>query len=135
MAQLHQTLIMNRLHLIFLKKLKLSLKAVKKQTFFLIPPLPSPHTPILPIKKWQGKSGLNSYADFVMQIDDHIGEINNLLKDLKISNNTIIIFTSDTVARLRLISIYFPKKDTTLAVNLEGIKLIFLRVVTEYLLL
>ena len=71
-------------------------KAVKKnKPFFLYLPLPSPHTPILPVKKWQGKSGLNSYADFVMQIDDHIGEVDSLLKDLKISNNTIIIFTSD----------------------------------------
>lgn len=71
-------------------------KAVKKnKPFFLYLPLPSPHTPILPLKKWQGKSGLNSYADFVMQIDDHIGQLDNLIKDLKISNNTIIIFTSD----------------------------------------
>ena len=58
-------------------------------------PIPSPHTPILPLKKWQGKSGLNSYADFVMQIDNHIGELDNLLEELKISNNTIVIFTSD----------------------------------------
>ena len=38
-----------------------------------------------------------------MQIDDHIGEIDNLLKDLKISNNTIIILLVIMVARLRLI--------------------------------
>ena len=70
--------------------------AVKKnKPFFLYLPLPSPHTPILPLTKWQGKSGLNSYADFVMQIDNHIGELDTLLEELKISNNTIIIFTSD----------------------------------------
>ena len=30
-----------------------------------------------------------------MQIDNHIGELDNLLEELKISNNTIVIFTSD----------------------------------------
>ena len=35
------------------------------------------------------------------------------------------------VARLKLISIYFPKKDITLAANLEDIKLIFLRVAID----
>ena len=30
---------------------------------------PAPHTPILPTPEWRGKSGLNDYADFVMQVD------------------------------------------------------------------
>ncbi len=67
----------------------------KDQPFFLYLPLPSPHTPILPTKGWKGKSGLNDYADFVMQIDHYVGELNNLLKELNISENTIIVFTSD----------------------------------------
>ncbi|MGI9550171.1 MAG: sulfatase-like hydrolase/transferase, partial [Aurantibacter sp.] len=55
----------------------------------------SPHTPILPTEGWLGKSGLNSYADFVMQIDDYIGKLNEALEELGISENTILIFTSD----------------------------------------
>ena len=63
--------------------------------FFLYLPLPSPHTPILPTEQWKGKSGLNPYADFVMQIDHRVGRLNELLDELGISKNTIVIFTSD----------------------------------------
>ena len=70
-------------------------KFEENKPFFLYLPLPSPHTPILPTKDWKGKSGLNEYADFVMQIDHHMGELNNLLKELNISENTMIVFTSD----------------------------------------
>ncbi len=47
----------------------------KEQPFFLYLALPSPHTPILPLKEWQGKSNLNPYADFVMMIDDYMGSL------------------------------------------------------------
>ena len=70
-------------------------KVGNEEPFFLYLPLPSPHTPILPTEKWLGKSGLNEYADFVMQIDHHMGKLNKLIKDLDVSDNTIIIFTSD----------------------------------------
>ena len=70
-------------------------KHEEKKPFFLYLPLPSPHTPILPTKDWKGKSGLNEYADFVMQIDHHVGELNDLIEELNISENTMIIFTSD----------------------------------------
>ncbi|MDB2314521.1 arylsulfatase [Flavobacteriaceae bacterium] len=67
----------------------------KGKPFFLYLPLPSPHTPILPTEEWKGKSGLNPYADFVMQIDHRVGRLNKLLDELGISDNTIVIFTSD----------------------------------------
>jgi len=69
--------------------------ANKKQPFFLYLALPSPHTPILPTKKWQGKSGLNPYGDFVMMIDDYIRKLITQVERSGISNNTLIIFTSD----------------------------------------
>lgn len=67
----------------------------KKQPFFLFMPLTSPHTPIAPTEEFKGKSGLNDYADFVMQTDAVIGRILNTLKKKKILDNTIIIFASD----------------------------------------
>jgi arylsulfatase A-like enzyme len=67
----------------------------KGKPFFLYLPLASPHTPILPTGEWKGKSGLNPYADFVMQIDHHVGKLNGLLDQLGISENTMVIFTSD----------------------------------------
>ena len=57
--------------------------------------LPSPHTPILPTEEWQGKSGINPYADFMMQIDGHMAQLQKVIEEAGISENTIIIFTSD----------------------------------------
>ncbi len=67
----------------------------KKEPFFLYLALPSPHTPILPTKEWQGKSGLNPYGDFVMMIDDYVGQLLTQVQASGISKNTLIIFTSD----------------------------------------
>ncbi|MDN3663908.1 arylsulfatase [Algibacter miyuki] len=63
--------------------------------FFLYVPLGSPHTPIVPSKEWQGKSGLGDYADFVMQTDATVGAITEALKRNGLSENTLVIFTSD----------------------------------------
>lgn len=63
--------------------------------FFLYFPMPAPHTPILPGPEFQGKSGTNEYGDFVLHCDDVAGRINRKLKELKLYDNTILIFTSD----------------------------------------
>jgi arylsulfatase A-like enzyme len=77
-----------------------SMKYIKERSkneepFFLYLALPSPHTPILPTKEWQDKSGLNPYGDFVMMVDDYMGKLAEVIKDEGIENNTLIIFTSD----------------------------------------
>jgi arylsulfatase A-like enzyme len=63
--------------------------------FFLYLALPSPHTPILPTKEWQGASNLLPYADFVMMIDSFMGKLTDAVEQAGISKNTLIIFTSD----------------------------------------
>ncbi|RCS41059.1 arylsulfatase [Bremerella cremea] len=63
--------------------------------FFLYVALGSPHTPILPTADWQGKSGLGDYADFVMQTDNTLGEISQALARNGLTDNTLVIFTSD----------------------------------------
>ncbi|MDR3062334.1 MAG: arylsulfatase [Dysgonamonadaceae bacterium] len=65
------------------------------KSFFLYLPLTAPHTPILPSKEFEGKSGLSSYADFVMMVDDAVGKIISALKASGQYQNTIIVFTSD----------------------------------------
>jgi arylsulfatase A len=70
-------------------------RAKTGKPFFLYLPIPSPHTPILPIKEFQGKSKTNLYGDFVMQIDWHVGQLMKVLKKNNIDQNTIVIFTSD----------------------------------------
>ena len=63
--------------------------------FFLYLPLPSPHTPILPLKEWQGKSNLNPYGDFMVMIDHYMGVLMQTLDEADVSNNTLVVFTSD----------------------------------------
>ncbi len=67
----------------------------KNKPFFLYLPIPAPHAPIVPTSEWVGKSGLNLYADFVMQMDHHVGELVSKIDELGITENTMIVFTSD----------------------------------------
>ncbi len=63
--------------------------------FFLYLPLPAPHTPIVPVPPFKDASGLNPYADFVMQVDHHMGDLFAALQEAGIDENTIVFFTSD----------------------------------------
>ncbi|NCC09428.1 MAG: arylsulfatase [Bacteroidia bacterium] len=65
------------------------------QPFFLYYALPAPHTPILPVKAFQGKSGLTPYGDFVLMVDWMVGEIIRTVKEAGIDKETLIVFTSD----------------------------------------
>lgn len=67
----------------------------KKSPVFLYLPLTAPHTPIVPDRNFRGKSGLNAYADFVMQVDALVGEIIKTLESNQALSNTILVFTSD----------------------------------------
>lgn len=51
------------------------------------------HTHIGP--KWKGKSGLNDYADGMLQHDNDVGLILKKIKDLGIEDNTIVVYTTD----------------------------------------
>ena len=63
--------------------------------FFVYFPLNAPHTPIVPTGDWAGKSGINKYADFTMQVDWTVGEVLKALDAGGIADNTLIIFTTD----------------------------------------
>ncbi|MEM7013966.1 MAG: sulfatase-like hydrolase/transferase, partial [Verrucomicrobiota bacterium] len=66
-----------------------------EEPFFLYVPLGSPHTPIVPSDDWKGKSGLGEYGDFVMQTDNVVVAISEALEKHKMTENTLVIFTSD----------------------------------------
>jgi arylsulfatase A len=63
--------------------------------FFLYLPLTSPHTPIAPSAKFQGKSGISPYADFVMETDAVVGQVMKALADSGQADNTLLIFSTD----------------------------------------
>lgn len=70
-------------------------RAPTDQPFFLYFPLPAPHTPILPTAAFQGKSNTNAYGDFVLMVDDVVGQIAQALAENGISEHTLLVFTSD----------------------------------------
>jgi arylsulfatase A-like enzyme len=72
-----------------------SVRAGGKAPFFLYLPLASPHTPIVPNVEWRRRSGMNAYADFVMEVDAGLGRILDALERTEAADATIVIFTSD----------------------------------------
>jgi arylsulfatase A-like enzyme len=73
----------------------LAKQARADRPFFLYLALNSPHTPILPTPAWQGRSGINAYADFVMQTDASVGEVLGALDRAGQATNTLVFFASD----------------------------------------
>lgn len=66
--------------------------------FFMYFPLTAPHVPLMPTKEFQGKSGLNLWGDFVLQVDFTVGQILKALKRNGLEDNTLVIMTSDNGA-------------------------------------
>ncbi|MEA3287479.1 MAG: arylsulfatase [Candidatus Marinimicrobia bacterium] len=70
-------------------------KANNDQPFFLYFASTSPHTPIVPALEFQGKSQAGPYGDLVHQTDYTLGQIMNALDRNGLTDNTLVIFTSD----------------------------------------
>ncbi len=69
--------------------------AKEKKTFFLYLPLTGPHKPVTPHLRFKGKTGLGPYGDFVMNLDDTVGQVLKALDDTGLAGNTLVMFTSD----------------------------------------
>ncbi|MCA8997665.1 MAG: arylsulfatase [Planctomycetaceae bacterium] len=70
-------------------------QARERQPFFLYFSLTSPHEPVVPSKRFQGKSGIAPIADFVMETDWAVGEVLRALDESQIDGETVVIFTAD----------------------------------------
>jgi arylsulfatase len=53
------------------------------------------HVPLAVSEKFRGKSGMGLFGDVMMEIDWSVGEILKALEKYGISENTLVIFTSD----------------------------------------
>jgi arylsulfatase A-like enzyme len=71
------------------------IKENKNKPFFLYLPHTMPHVPLSSSEKFRGKSKRGPYGDAVEELDWSTGEILKTLKELKIEENTWVIFTSD----------------------------------------
>ena len=63
--------------------------------FFVYLPFTQVHYPALPADDFSGKTGHGDCADCEAEMDHHVGEILDALDQLNLSQNTIVIFSSD----------------------------------------
>ncbi|MEM7013743.1 MAG: sulfatase-like hydrolase/transferase, partial [Verrucomicrobiota bacterium] len=70
-------------------------QAKTESPFFLYFPLTAPHKPVLPTPEFKDRSGYGIYGDFVMQVDDVVSRIDSVLEETGLTDNTLVIMTSD----------------------------------------
>lgn len=66
-----------------------------KEPFFLYFALAAPHTPWIPTDEYKNTSKAGQYGDFVQMVDATVGMISKKLQEENMTENTILIFTSD----------------------------------------
>lgn len=71
------------------------IKQRKGKPFFLYLATTNIHHPFTPAKRFQGTSQCGLYGDFIHELDWIVGEILACLEDNGLSDNTLVIFTSD----------------------------------------
>jgi arylsulfatase A-like enzyme len=69
--------------------------ATTPEPFLLYFSLTTPHTPLSVNEPWKGKSGLNDFADLVMETDAEIGRVLDALEKSGQAENTMVVFTAD----------------------------------------
>lgn len=67
----------------------------RSKPFFVYLAHPLPHVPLAVSDKFRGKSKQGLYGDVMMEIDWSIGQIMQTLRELKMEENTLVVFTSD----------------------------------------
>lgn len=67
--------------------------------FFVYLPLPAPHKPWLPTEPFSGRSDAGPYGDFVAMVDHEVGRVLTALDEHGLSDNTLVLFTSDNGAQ------------------------------------
>ena len=71
------------------------IKKNKDQPFFLYIAHPQPHVPLFVSEDFTNITGKGLYADVVTEIDYSVGRIITYLEENDLSDNTILVFTSD----------------------------------------
>jgi len=71
------------------------IRSNKDKPFFLYLPHTAVHTPIFPGEKFRGKSSNGRFGDWVQEVDWSVGQVLDTLRDLKLAEKTLVLFTSD----------------------------------------
>lgn len=69
--------------------------AHKNEPFFLLLTTHDIHVPRTPHSRFRDKSGMGTRGDVILELDATVGQVQRLLDSLGISDNTMIIFSSD----------------------------------------
>jgi arylsulfatase A-like enzyme len=70
-------------------------RAAETKPFLLYFPFTAPHKPVLPHRRFRGKTELGDYGDFVHQVDAAVGTVLKALDDAGVAKQTLLVFTSD----------------------------------------
>lgn len=92
------------------------IEEAKDGPFFLYLPHTAVHAPIVPGKRFQGKTQNGKFGDWVAEVDWSVGEVLDTLRRLKLADNTLVIFTSDNGPWVSVVG------DATTAGPLRGSK-------------
>lgn len=71
------------------------IKAHKDEPFFLYCATNDIHVPRFPNERFRGKSGMGYRGDAILQFDWTVGQVLNVLEELDLTENTLVILTSD----------------------------------------
>ena len=71
------------------------IKSNHERPFFVYLPSPQPHVPLFVSEKFKEKTQRGLYGDVISEIDWGVGQILTTLKELKIDEQTCVVFTSD----------------------------------------
>ena len=85
--------------LVFLKRsqkfLREHAESQPDRPFFLLHSMQAVHLPSLPAKKFQDATDAGPHGDFIHQLDWTVGQLMKTLDDLKLADNTLVMFMSD----------------------------------------
>jgi arylsulfatase A-like enzyme len=71
------------------------IRANKDKPFFLYMPHSAVHTPIHPGEKFRGKSANGRFGDWVEEMDWSVGQVLDTIRELKLDERTLVVFTTD----------------------------------------
>jgi len=71
------------------------IRANKDRPFFLYFPHTFPHVPLFCSKDFAGKSPRGLFGDVVEELDWSVGQVLDVLRELKLDGRTLVVFTSD----------------------------------------
>ncbi|NNJ26737.1 hypothetical protein LzC2_28280 [Planctomycetes bacterium LzC2] len=70
-------------------------KNAPDKPFFLFHSAQAVHLPSFPADQYKGKSGVGPHGDFILELDEIVGELLQTLEETGLAENTLVLFSSD----------------------------------------